>query len=308
MKRILAWILGSLMMLAITGGTVFAELVVDEDVPPPVIDWTERKPEWTDFSFPEDAKLLHIWMASIRDADCAVLCYDGQVWMIDAGDKRAGNATAAMLEQLEINRIDRLLISHPHHDHMDGMTFICEVARIREMLISFPRDSTETMIRMLAYAEEQGIRILEYGDEDDLPMGDGKVNIHVWMKSGEDRSMNDQSSQMMLRYGVRSMLFTADMERGGQRDLLAAVGAQALKADLLKYPHHGKQELADEYLAAVSPDRVIVTNHQGFGEQAYYLSVKHVKAIYTNKKDVFLHLVTDGQNWLCEYVPVDKKK
>ena len=328
LKRIAALGMGILLVLALWTGTAFAELVIDEDVPPTVldedelpaviggeeeelpvvIDWTERKPEWTDFAFPEGAKLLHIWMASIRDADAAVLSYDGQIWMIDAGDKRAGSLTAQMLEQLEINRIDKLFISHPHHDHMDGMTFICESARIKEMAISFPRDSTETMIRMLAFAEEQKIRITEYGDEDHFEMGDGNVSLHVWMKSDETRSMNDQSSQMMLRYGERTMLFTADMERAGQKDLLAAVGAEALKADLLKYPHHGKLALLDDFMNAVSPERVIVTNHQGAGEQAYYLSVKHMKTIYTNRKDVFLHLATDGEHWLCEYIPVRKNR
>ncbi len=310
MKRIAALVL--LAILLAMAAVCCGETVVDEDEPPAVIDRISNPAAWKDFSFPENAKLLHIWFANIRDADAAVLSYDGEVWMIDCGDERAGRITGEMLEQLQINRIDRLFISHPHHDHMDGILQITRAARVREMLISFPEDSTETMIRVMGYLRDPSltggnrIRTVHYGDEDVFEMGDGKVTAQVWMKSGEERSMNDRSSQMMIRFGDRKILFTADMERPGQRDLLEAVGAGELQADLLKYPHHGKLPLVDEFLKAVKPYGAVITNFRGAGEHTYCLKLRRVVPLYTNRKDVYMHLVTDGKHWICEDLPIEK--
>ena len=71
-----------------------------------VIDHINHPEIYPKLSFPKDAKLLEIWFPNIRDADEAILVYDGQVWMIDCGDKRMGSRGAVMLRQLGISRID----------------------------------------------------------------------------------------------------------------------------------------------------------------------------------------------------------
>ena len=80
--------------------------------------------------------------------------------------------------------------------------------------------------------------------------------------------MNDQSALTMVRYGERSMLFTADVEKPGQRALLADTDAAALRADILKYPHHGKQTLEDAFLSGGEPELVVITNYRQFGWEA----------------------------------------
>ena len=270
---------------------------------PKVIDRTNYPNLWADYSFPKGSKVLDIWIPDIRDADAAVLKYEDDIWMIDCGEERTGEKLQVMLKQLGIQRIDKLFNSHPHHDHLTGLKLVDDVAKVQELLVCFPEDSTEVMIAAMELAKERKIRVTHYADDDVYVMGDERVELTFWMKADESRSMNDQSAQTMLVYDECRMLFTADMERGGQRDLLAAVGAEALKADILKYPHHGKMTTDDAYLAAVDPELVVITNYYRAGESWYYLTVKHIDIAYTNKANVFLHLATDGERWICEYVP-----
>lgn len=276
----------------------------EETIYPDVIDRTEKQDAWADFQFDPDAALLDIWMPDIRDADAAVLQYGGETWMIDCGDERAAKRLVILLKQLGITRIDRLFNSHPHHDHLNGIRLTAETAEIGELLICFPEDSTVHMKDALAFAAEKGIRVSEYGDGDLFSMGDGAVTFQVWRKIREGLSMNDLSAQTMVRYGNRSMLFAADAEKPGQRMLVEEVGPEKLKADILKYPHHGKLTLEDSYLAAVGPRIAVITNYRGFGESWRYLRAKGVGMIYTNRDRLFLHLATDGIHWLCEYVPI----
>ncbi len=283
--------------------------VSEENEPeyPIVIDRSSDRNAWPDFAFPEDAEILDIWMPDIRDADATVLRFGDEVWMIDCGDVRAARRLVILLRQLGITAIDRMFNSHPHHDHIQGLEMTDDTARVKELYVCFPREgekATEHMKYAMKVAKERGIAVFDYGDEDDFYMGNGKVTFHVWQKQDPSFTVNDLSAQMMLRYGERSMLFTADMEKPGQRKLLEEVGAEALKADILKYPHHGKLTLADEFLYAVRPELTVITNYRQYGYSYNYMKDRNFPLVYTNRDRIFLHLATDGKHWLCEYIPM----
>ena len=62
--------------------------------------------------------------------------------------------------------------------------------------------------------------------------------------------------------------------------------------------------LKESFFRAMDASLAVITNFQG-KEKAYsYLGYKHFPQIYTNRKGVYTHLVTDGVRWLCEYVPM----
>ena len=292
-----------LLLCALPAG---AELVQsdDERLFPIVMDRATHPDRYPDFAFDENAKLLEIWMPDIRDADATVILYDGEAWMIDCGDERAAKRTVLLLRQLQVEQVQKLFNTHPHHDHLNGLSLITETADVEELLICFPRDINEHMINAMTLCEEKQIRVTPYGDGESFRMGDGAVSLRVWQSTDESLRMNEQSAQMMLRYGERTMLFTADMEKPGQRIMLEKVPPEELRADVLKYPHHGKLGLVDEYLEAVSPRLAVITNYRQYGESYYYLRLHGVNMVYTNRDKIFLRLVTDGHHWVCEYVPI----
>lgn len=295
-------ILVLILCMMFCAGSVGAEVVIEEDA---VINRIDVKPEEMDtFSFADDAKLLEIWFPNIRDADAAVLIYDGEVWMIDCGDERAALRTAAMLRQLGIHKIDKLFISHPHHDHLNGLEITDDTAKIQEMLISFPEDSTEHMIRAMENCRLRGITVSHYKDGDTWFMGDGAVSLTFWQLDDPQLSMNDRSAICMLRYKGRSMLFTADLENRGQRAFLARMGEDAFRADIFKYPHHGKIGLVDEFFYAIGAQMAIVTNSRGTRDGTKYLMYKHIDHAFTNRQDYYVHLLTDGEHWVCENAPI----
>jgi hypothetical protein len=135
-------------------------------------------------------------------------------------------------------------------------------------------------------------------------MGDGNVKLIFWQNEGSDLSMNNRSACTKIVYGDRSMLLLADLEYRGEQELEDLVGAEALKCDLFKYPHHGKQALKESFFQAMDASLAVVTNHQKIEKASSYLGYKHFPTIYTNVKGVYTHLATDGRRWLCEYVPI----
>ena len=274
---------------------------------PAVINCVAEPGADTGFHFRMDADLLHIWFPNIMNADEAILIFQGETWLIDCGDEKNGARGAELISRLGIERIRKLFNTHPHHDHLNGLRITDETAKVEELRICFGGASTEHMIRAVTYAEGNGIRVAEFRDGSEFAMGDGSVTLKFWCNTDPALDMNNQSAQTLVRYGERTILFTADMERNGQASLLSRINPAGLKADLLKYPHHGKSPLDDAFLQAVNPEAAIITNKtvSDWGG-VRYLSAKGVPYIYTNQAGVYLHLVTDGEHWIVEQVPQDR--
>ena len=269
---------------------------------PKVIDRWDDPEAWPNFRFAADADLLEIWIPKIHDMDAAILQYQGHTWMLDCCDeKKAPERLVPLLHALGIQEVERLLNSHPHHDHLNGFPAVADAVQVDELLICFPEDVNEHMISAVDYAKLHGIDVVLYGDDSCFPMGDGAVTLVNWQKSDPALGMNDCSAQTMVRYGDCSMLFTADMERAGQLQLLEALGPEALKADILKYPHHGKMHLRDDFFRAVDPSLFVITGIKGAKtckSSWEYMMRTRTPGVFT--QTAVLHLVTDGMNWVYE--------
>ena len=276
-----------------------------EEELPKVIDHITYPDLYPDFSFSGEDDLLEIWFPSVRDQDSAIYLYQDQVWMLDCGDERAQTEAVPLLRYLGVEQIDKLFNTHPHHDHLNGLYSIDEFFPVKELLICFPEDSTVHMTAAMEYCKGNGIPVTHFGDEEVFTMGDGLVSFLSWQKTSEDESINDRSAQFMISYGLCNLFSMADMELHGQWQLYDALSPELLKADILRYPHHGKKFMYDDLYRAINPALVIITNSTRIpeiSESTKFLDYKHVPVVYTRQPNKVIHLVTDGQRWLCEEV------
>ena len=270
-----------------------------------IIDHVNHPEVCPKFFFQRGKQLLEIWFPNIRDADEAILIYGGQVWMIDVGDEKMGQRGIQLLQQLGITKIDVLFNSHLHHDHINGLYLTNEVAKVSEVRVCFPLESTESGQRLARLAEERGIPITEYKDGDRFTMGDGAVELLMLKNNEEYLDMNNQSAVTRISYGERTILFTADMEAPGQQAMLERIGPELLKCDILKYPHHAKSDLYTPFYQALEAKVAIATSVEGRGDAGQIAMINRgMPMIYTAVTDQFTHLVTDGEYWLIERVQI----
>ena len=271
--------------------------------PPAVIDRINQPDQWKELEPDPNVQWLEIWIPSIRDADAALILYDGQAWMLDCGDRKMGERAAEMLQELGITQIDKMVNSHPHHDHIEGFQFILQVARVKELAVCFPDNTTEAGANAVQMCKDRDIPVTRYTHGDEFSMGDGKVKWIFWQNTDTSKSnVNNRSAITKITYGERSILMLADLEYLGQKYMLELVGPEALKTDIFKYPHHGKQAMKESFFEALEAQLAVVTNYQNKEEARTYLGYKHFPIVYVNRNDVYTHLVTDGKYWFVEYV------
>ena len=87
----------------------------------------------------------------------------------------------------------------------------------------------------------------------------GEVDVSVlWPPAEGGGSDNDNSVVLRIKFGVRTILLTGDIEKAAERAL--ALSQQKLKADVVKVPHHGsKTSSTDNFVLATKPTFAIIS-------------------------------------------------
>ena len=255
------------------------------------------------YAFPEDAELLEIIFPQVRDCDAALVRCGGETMLIDCASTSQAVRVTALLEQLGLEKIDYLVNTHPHHDHIEGLADVADKVEIGAMYIGFPEDITERMEKAVARAETRNIPVVHYGDGDRFTLGEAVLD--VWMKCPDTCNLNERSAQIRVQLGERTMLFTADMQAKTQQALLEQVDPALLDIDLMKYPHHGKEALRPEFLSAATPLFAVVTNNGGKSSYTGRKCLAYAHIPYANTVPGYVYCVTDGQTWLVQRLAMD---
>jgi len=204
-----------------------------------------------------------VTVVDVGQGDCIVIRAGKSVVMIDAGDRSSKNQVLAYLDANGIDKIDLLVATHPHADHIGGMTAVmdhCEVGQV--MITNIKKDIVPTnsiYIDFMTYLLENEVSTRSAVSNEKIALDKGKLTV---LSAGNYDDINNSSIVMRFDYGSTSFLFTGDAEKPVEKDLLAS-GAD-VECDVLKAGHHGSRNgTTADFLDAAGPDCVVVTCGEG---------------------------------------------
>lgn len=180
--------------------------------------------------------------------------------LIDAGNNKDGDFITNYLKSAGVDKIDYLIATHPHADHIGAMDTVINAFDIGKIYMPRATNNTKTFEDVLTAIDDKGLSI-----------NTAKSGVSVVASSGlradfvapdTDNStysgLNDYSAVLKLTYGGVSFLFTGDAERLSETEMLS--GDYDLKSDVLKIGHHGSDtSTSDEFLAAVNPVYAVIS-------------------------------------------------
>lgn len=242
---------------------------------------------------------LSVEVLDVGQSDCTILREGDAVWMIDTGTATERGAVIGALFDRGIERIDCLVLTHPHEDHIGNARMLLENYEVGTLLVS-PFESDDLTYRLvLEAAQRQGVACHVASAEEIYALGGATVEI--LQADGNAAEANDASVILRVTYGRTAFLFTGDAELDGETALLTSVGAEKLDCDFLKAGHHGSEtSCCEALLQAVTPQYAAIScgadNEYGFPHQALLERLDAVGAIcHRTDEEGTLCYVSDGE-------------
>ena len=224
--------------------------------------------------FPKDGE-LYVHFIDVGQADSILVNFpNGENMIIDAGNNIDGERVSAYIKEYGIEKIDYLVGTHPHADHIGGMDDVLRNFDVGRIYMPKVTANTATYEDVLVEIKNKGLKITEAKEGVVILDGDVKCEILSPCRNFYEE-LNDYSAVVHLTYGETSFLFMGDAEADVERELS---GKYNLKADVLKVSHHGSNTSScAEFINNVKPRFAVIS--VGTGNDYGHPSGKVIKRL-----------------------------
>ena len=239
--------------------------------------------------------LLALWAVSPRDlpqpgevritfldvgqGDAALIeTATGRVMLIDGGGASdwydQGRAVVApLLWDRGIRALDVVVATHPQQDHVGGLAAIARDFQIGEFWTNGVRRTVPFIQALEQRLAKRGVPVRAVSAADQARSFDPcRLEVlnppHETLLAEESpggKHLNNQSVVTRLSCGKTAVLFTGDIEYDAEAALLQSSDSpDALKATVLKVPHHGARgSVSEPFLRAVRPQAAVISVGRG---------------------------------------------
>ena len=204
---------------------------------------------------PKTTGILKIHFIDVGQGDSIFLeLPNGKTMLIDAGDTSSGVKIVNYIKALGYDKIDYLVATHPHEDHIGGMPYVLSSLNVGEVWAPKVIHTTRTYENFLDAVEESGLSI-RTAEKGKTIVADEKLTVEVLSPIAASYSdLNNWSAVLFLSFDKTTYLFTGDANKNV---ILLAYNAHV---DVLKVGHHGSYTSTDAALvSALTPTYSVIS-------------------------------------------------
>ncbi|HBC26062.1 MAG TPA: MBL fold metallo-hydrolase [Ruminococcaceae bacterium] len=186
----------------------------------------------------------------------------GENVLIDTGTGETADKLVSLLQELGVKRVDRLIATHPHEDHIGGMESVVRKIPVGKIYMPKVADkqipTTRTYEGLIDAISDKKMKITQAKAGMTIPLS-GQAKLELLAPNGTQYDdLNNYSVVAKLTYGQKTFLFTGDAEKLSEKEMLNK--NYDLKCDVLKCGHHGSSSSTSAaFLKAVSPQFAVIS-------------------------------------------------
>lgn len=226
-------------------------------------------------------------------ADAAVILLPDKTAVIDTAEDDDTEKIVDFLEKNEREKIDILIITHFDKDHVGGAAQLLEEVPVKRILVPNYEGNNQAYEDFADAMDTAGLTAERITKETSIHMRTKDVKLVINPSHVDTEEDNEMSLVISLYHGKNSFLFAADAEgRRLEELLLNKIGSY----DLLKVPHHGREDYWSEaFFEMVKPAYAIITaSDKNLPENEVLNMLEQVKARVYITKDGNITCTSDG--------------
>ncbi len=206
---------------------------------------------------------FRISFIDVGQGDSILIQAGDQAMLVDAGTNESGSVVTDYLRSLNIAKLDYLIGTHPHEDHIGGMDDVIRSFEISTVIMPDVSHTTQTYEDVLDALLEKELTITAPHPGDVYSLGDASFTIlspseEIARQAVETGDLNNLSVGIRLVYGSTAFIMCGDAESASEEAMVES--GLLLKADVLKAGHHGSStSTSDAFLAAVDPEYAVIS-------------------------------------------------
>lgn len=265
------------------------------------------------------------FIAGVSDDDAILIRTREKTIMIDGGRYEAKKKIIPYLKEIGVTKIDALIGSHVHWNHVQSHAAILDEFLVDKVYYSVdPLNCTskkqcksDDVMYLKKKLQEKNITPNILKATDTLKVGDMSLYFIGPTRGVLTTYQNANSLVFILKYGSNKYMFTGDTPGKYMNTTKFTNNIKNfnmnLHVDVLKWPHHGYEDLTDEFFAATTPKYAIIPNccwctskypsskNKNLMKKyntSYYQVCEYKNIVLTsNGKDIKINTNQDPVNW-----------
>ena len=203
---------------------------------------------------------LTVHYIDVGQADSILLECAGQFMLIDGGNVADSSLVVSYLQKQGVKELELVVCTHAHEDHVGGLAGVLAVYPTAAVWAPTKTYDSKCFDDFVRYVNQQGLEIKIPNPGDNFDLAKSAVTVLGPVTSYADP--NNTSIVLSVQFGENRFLFTGDMERDAENDMLDT-GAK-VKADVLKVGHHGSETSTGyRFLYEVDPTYAVISVGEG---------------------------------------------
>lgn len=207
---------------------------------------------------PQDNKMKAIFLDVGQGDSSLIKAPGGQVILVDGGpDNKVLQGLGKNLPFWR-RRIDFLVLSHYHDDHITGLIEIIKRYQVGTLIYQEKMPDSLLVSELLRIASQKKVRLLSLGSQASLSLGSNcDLNLLNPAVLGIKEDANNSLVSKLDCEG-RELLFAGDNNEKVEEALLGS--NWPLKADIFKASHHGSNTSnSADFLEKVAPRLIVIS-------------------------------------------------
>ena len=163
-----------------------------------------------------------------------------ETMLIDAGEINQSNRVISYIDNLGYNKIDYVVGTHPHTDHIGGVASVIKNYDIGSIYMPKKHSNSKTFINLLNTIKDKGLKINTAKAGVNIINKDN-LNVDIIAPDKEYSDSNNNSVVVKITYINRCFLFMGDAEVDSEKNITDNV-----ECDVVKIGHHGSDTASSD--------------------------------------------------------------